>query len=65
LSLEALVLAKSREAATAQGQAVEALIRVFMETTGATIADVELVERRDSDHDGVTTITWYVRRRRG
>lgn len=63
MSLESLILAKSQEAATVQGQAVEALIRVYLETTGAHVGDVELVEQRHAERDGVITITWYVRRR--
>jgi len=62
VSLEALILAKSREVATAQGQAIEAYIRVFIEQTGLRIDQVELVERRDVEADA-TTFTWYVRQR--
>lgn len=54
----------SREHATAQGQAVEAYIRVFLERTGLSVDDVELVEQRHStDADMRIVISWFVRRR--
>lgn len=54
----------SREHATTQGQAVEAYIRVFLEQTGLSVNDVELVEQRHSaDSDMRITFSWFVRKR--
>ncbi len=48
VDLAAEMVAKSREVAGVQGQAIEALIRVYIEQAGLSVDEIELVERRES-----------------
>lgn len=57
------LMAKSRELADARGQSVEAFIRVYLETTGLGVDEVELVTATEYTGASVVQRTWVRRRR--
>ena len=62
VDLAAEMMAKLRETMSAQGQAVEAYIRAYLDATKADIRDLELVEQRHGVADGIT-YSWFLRPR--